>query len=99
LLSVTSDDDLLNEADRDVLVKACLARKIEGGWNVATAKGIELADTLGVLKPNKAEKHEPIADLIEPLAIPAMVKSEPTEIKLSNMAIATSSSDDDDLPF
>ena len=52
LLTVTWDGNLISKSRRDTLVKAEMARKVDGGWNMLTAKGVQIAEVFGLIKPN-----------------------------------------------
>ncbi len=52
LCMLTWDGNLISKAYRDELVKAGLARRFEGGFNLITAKGVQYLYDLRLL-PNK----------------------------------------------
>lgn len=49
LTHLTWDGDLISKSDRDKLLKAELSQKINNGWNIITAKGIEYLEGLGFI--------------------------------------------------
>lgn len=51
LTHLTWDGDLIGKSERDRLVKAELAQRINGGWNLITPKGIEYLEALGFINP------------------------------------------------
>ena len=46
---LTWDGNLISKYDRDNLVKAGLAQRFEGGFNLITAKGVQYLFDLGLL--------------------------------------------------
>lgn len=51
LTHLTWDGDLIGKQERDRLVKAELAIRINGGWNIISAKGVEYLENLGFIHP------------------------------------------------
>lgn len=51
LTHLTWDGDLIGKAERDKLIKAGYAQKIPNGWQIITAEGVRVLESLGFINP------------------------------------------------
>ena len=51
LTHLTWDGDLISKSERTKLVKAELAQRVKGGWNIITSNGIEYLEKLKFIHP------------------------------------------------
>jgi hypothetical protein len=51
LTHLTWDGDLISKTERDRLVKAELAQRMNHGWQIITPKGVEYLEALGFINP------------------------------------------------